>query len=345
MGLFTAPVPGTNYSITTPIIQINQYPEWDVTVALALYFTGLGGMLMAITGLLEITGKYNELVKKNAIFAFIFTVLALVSFDMHLGMPGRGFFAPINALPQMVHSWMARGIEFVGGLLLFTFLFMILKLLNSKNIVANWTLAILGIIAGIFSTTYSGFELSSATGVPFWNNGGLPALFLASGTVAGAAWSYIMSLITRGEEGIRARRLTAKLLAYAAIAELASWFLFAANVNFIYVFDQVAYEYLVTSLTFILDLALLGIVVIVPGIGNLMLWRRATRAATPQALDFPAYLKYAILAVAILALIAGYFTRADILFAGQYAYQVAPMTPFQLTSNQPIPIGSFGWRS
>lgn len=345
MGLFTSPVPGTNFGINTPIIQINQYPEWDVTVALALYFTGLGGMLMAITAAMEFTGKYQSIVKKNSVFAFIFTTLALISFDIHLGNPTRGFFAPINALPQMVHSWMARGIEFVGGLLVFSFLFMALKvLLNSKSSTANWTLAILGLIAGIFSTTYSGFELSAATGIPFWNNGGLPALFLASGTVGGAAWTYIMSLVTKGEEGIRGRRLSAKLLMYSAVAELATWFLFMANVNFIYVFDAVAYEYMITSAVFILDLVLVSLAFVIPGISNLMLWR-FNRASPQPILDFPSYIKYAILVVAILALIAGYYTRAEILFAGQYAYQVAPLTPFQFTSNQPIPIGSFGWRS
>lgn len=344
MGLFTAPVPGTNFGINTPILQINQYPEWDITVALALYFTGLGGMLMAITAAMEFTGKYQSLVKKNSVFAFIFTLLALIFFDIHLGNPTRGFFAPINALPQIVHSWMARGIEFVGGLLVFSFLFMVLKVLNSKNVIANWTLAILGLIAGIFSTTYSGFELSAATGIPFWNNGGLPALFLASGTVGGAAWIYIMSLVTKGEEGIRARRLSAKLLMYSAVAELATWFLFMANVNFIYVFDEVAYEYMITSGTFILDLVLISLAFVIPGISNLMLWR-SNRASPQPILDFPSYIKYSILVIAILALIAGYYTRAEILFAGQYAYQVAPLTPFQFTSNQPIPIGSFGWRS
>ncbi|TRM98033.1 nitrite reductase, partial [Sulfolobus sp. E1] len=68
MGLFTAPAPGTNFGINSPIIQINQYPVWDITVALALYFTGLGGMLMAITGALELSGKYPNLVKRNSIF-------------------------------------------------------------------------------------------------------------------------------------------------------------------------------------------------------------------------------------------------------------------------------------
>ncbi|MEW9492141.1 MAG: NrfD/PsrC family molybdoenzyme membrane anchor subunit [Candidatus Aramenus sulfurataquae] len=346
MGLFTAPVPGTSFGVQAPILQINQYPEWDVTVALALFFTGLGGMLMAITGLLEVTGKYPGLVKRNSVFAFIFTTLALISFDIHLGNPERGFFAPINAFPQMVHSWMARGIEFVGGLLLFTFIFMALKVvLNSKSVVLNWTFAILGVLAGIFSTTYSGFELSAATGVPFWNNGGLPALFLASGTVGGAAWSYIMSFVGSGEEWIRARRLTAKLLAYSAIAELATWFLFVANVNFINVFDEVGYIYLVTSATFALDLVLLGLGFVVPGIGTLMIWR-ATKATGGNTLnDFSMAIKVAILVVAVLALVAGFFTRADVLFAGQYAYQLAPLTPFQYTSNQPVPIGSFGWRS
>ncbi len=345
MSLFTAPAPGTNFGINTPIIQINQYPVWDITVAFALYFTGLGGMLMAITGALELSGKYPNLVKSNSIFAFIFTVLALVTFDIHLGNPVRGFFAPASAFLELTHSWMARGIIFVGGLLLFSFLFMVLKVLNNKNVVANWTLAILGLIAGIFSTTYSGFELAATTGIPFWNNGGLPALFLASGTVGGAAWSYIMSLIDRGEEGIRARRLTAKILMYSAIAELATWFLFMANVNFIYVFDQVAYEYMLTSVTFIIDLAFLALTFIIPGVGNLMLWRMVKPTGGQSIVDFPAYVKYAILVAAILALIAGFYTRADVLFAGQYAYQLSPMTPFQSTSNQPIPVGSFGWRS
>ncbi|AAY81403.1 NrfD/PsrC family molybdoenzyme membrane anchor subunit [Sulfolobus acidocaldarius] len=349
MGLFTAPAPGTNFGINSPLLQINQYPEWDVTVALALYFTGLAGMLMAITSILEFTGRYPSLVKRNSIFVFIFAVLSLVAFDIHLGVPIRGFYAPANAFAALLNSWMARGIEFVGGLLVFSLIFMAIKVLDVKNVVATWVFAILGLVAGIFSTTYSGFELSAATGVPFWNNGGLPALFLASGIVGGSAWSYIISLVTKGEEGIRARRLTAKLLAYSAVAELATWFLFMANVNFVYVFNEVAYNYMISAVTFVIDLALLGLAFVVPGVGNLMMWRMlrktSSQSPSPSPIDFPNYLKIIILVVAILALVSGFFTREDILFAGQYAYQVAPLTPFQYTNGQPTPIGAFGWRS
>lgn len=148
----------------------------------------------------------------------------------------------------------------------------------------------------------------------------------------------------------------AKLIAYSGIAELASWFLFLATVNFIYVFDEVAYDYLLSQTTFYLDLTLSVLSVLIAGGGSLVaspmlriMFRQPPNEASKaigeiKPTDLPTAVKYAVLVAAIFAIIAAYLTRADILFAGQYAYQVAPMTPFQIVSNQPIPIGSFGWR-
>ncbi len=217
---------------------------------------------------------------------------------------------------------------------------------------ARIVFAVLGMLFGIFATTYSGFEFAATTGVPFWNNGGIPLLFLAGGVFVGSGIGYILAFITKGDEGIMARRLMAKLLAYSGIAELASWFLFLATVNFIYVFNEIAYYYLLSQPTFYIDLILSALAVIIAGGGSLIfsfrimpIPKEASKSLGEiRPSDLPTAVKYAVLVAAIFAIIAGYLTRADILFAGQYAYQVAPMTPFQIVSNQPIPIGSFGWR-
>ncbi|MEJ2776282.1 NrfD/PsrC family molybdoenzyme membrane anchor subunit [Sulfolobaceae archaeon RB850M] len=355
MGLFTAPIPNP-FGVKAPIQQINEYPLWSEYVALALYFTEVAGMLMAILGILEYTGNYPSLSKKGAPVVFVSTVLAFVFFAMDLGRPFAATSSPLEALANFYHSWMARGIVFVSGLLLFSFLYMLTFLFErfvKNRIWVRVLFATLGMLFGIFSTVYSGFEFAATTGIPFWNNAGLPVLFLAGGVFVGAGLGYILAFFTKGDEGIKARRLMAKLLAFAGIAELASWFLFLASVNYINVFDETAYDYLLSQSTFYADLIMSSLSVIISGGGYLasgpylaFLINPSKKAAIGEIkpTDLPKAIKYAILIAAVFAIVAAYFTRADILFAGQYAYQTAPMTPFQSVSNQPIPIGSFGWR-
>ncbi|QKR00587.1 polysulfide reductase NrfD [Metallosphaera tengchongensis] len=354
MGLFTSPSPGTSFGIQAPIIQINQYPLWGDYVALALYFTEIAGMLMAIIGLMEVKGKFTSFNKRASVVTFIAAVLALGFFDMDLGRPAAALSSPIEAIANFGHSWMARGIIFVGGLLLFSFLYMAVSLLNMKNRLVRGVIAVIGVFAGIFSTTYSGFELAATTGVPFWNNAGIPVLYLADGIFAATGLAYIVALAGKNEDVIRARVTLSKLLFFSSVAELAAWFLFMASVNFIYVFDQVAYNYLITSSSFLADLGLTSLTLVLSGIGYLSIsgipMMGMKGATTSKAvgelpvMDLPAVMKYLLVVAAILALVAGYLTRADVLFAGQYAYQLAPLTPFQIVTNQPVPIGSFGWR-
>ena len=355
MGLFTAPSTSP-YGIQAPIQQINEYPLWGTEVALALYFTEVAGMLMAILGIMEFTGKYPSMAKKGAPTVFVATILAFAFFAYDLGRPFAATSSPIEALANFSHSWMARGIIFVSGLLLFSLLYTISVFVKKVPTFARITFSTLGMLFGIFATTYSGFEFAATTGIPFWNNAGIPVLFLAGGAFVGAGIGYILAFVTKGDEGIMARRLMAKLLAYSGIAELVSWFLFLATVNFINVFDEVAYDYLISQSTFYADLTLSALSVLISGIGSLvssnvtrMLFKQQVQAPK-QAIgeikpsDLPTAIKYAILIAAVFAIVAAYLTRADILFAGQFAYQTAPQTPFQIVSNQPIPIGSFGWR-
>lgn len=333
MGLFNAPS-SSGYGFTTPITQINVYPEWGATVALALYFTELGGMTAAILSLMYISGKYSRITRPGSIAMFIATVLALGFFTADLGQPGRALFSPFNALPQITHSWMARGIEFVGGLLLFSFLFMVGSFIKAIPKLVMKILAALNVIFGIAATTYSGFELAAATGVAFWyGNGAVPLLYLASGILAGTALLFLIAFFMRSEEGGMARSLLGKLLAYSAIAELAAWFIFVENVNPTLPFDALGLSYLLSSSTFYIDIAFDFLIVLGAGGGALM-----TRGSPRMMGSW----NYILFVLAILALLAAYFARIDILYAGQFAYAAAPQAPFNQNSSLVTP--GFGWR-
>ncbi|NON63103.1 NrfD/PsrC family molybdoenzyme membrane anchor subunit [Acidianus sp. RZ1] len=344
MSLYTAPAPNTPYGIQTPLLQINQYPLWSGYVELALYFTELAGMLMVIIALLEVA-KFKSITKSGSIATFIASVLALGFFAADLGRPEEGIFAPIRAIQFFPYSWMARGVIFVSGLLLFSFIYMVMKILNKGGRITTLVVAILGLFAGIFSTTYSGFELAATTGVPFWNNGAIPLLYLSDGVFVATALAYILAFFIKSEEGARVRFLMVRLQFYSSIAVLSSWFLFMATVNYLYVFNQVAFYYMLSTSSFALDIGLTGIVVVLSGFSTMPTFGFLMKGVQIGGImDLPSTIKYIMLATAIIALIAGFLTRADILLAGQYAYQLAPMTPFQLTNSQPVPIGAFGWR-
>ncbi|MDT7899927.1 MAG: DmsC/YnfH family molybdoenzyme membrane anchor subunit [Sulfolobales archaeon] len=348
MGLFTSP-PNLPFGVQAPLVQINEYPLWGEYVALALFFTELAGMLMAILGVMEFTGKYRGLPKLGAPVVVVTAILAFAFFAMDLGRPYAATSAPVEALANFSHSWMARGIIFVSGLLLFGILYTIAVYFSKVPLWLRVTFSTIAMLFGIFSTVYSGFEFAAAPGVPMWNSGAIPLLFLAGGVFVGAGVAYILSIAVKGDEGVSARRTLAKLITFAGIAELASWFLYLATLNTGYVFNEVGYAYLTSQATFYVDLVISALAVIISGGGYLASVPLGSifgksKAGEAKVGDLPSAVKYAIVVAAIFAIVAAYLTRADVLIAGQIAYQTAPMTPFQTVSNQPIPIGAFGWR-
>ncbi len=350
MGLFTSPSPNTPFGVQAPLLEINQYPMWGTEVALALYFTELAGMLMAIIAIFRLKG-YTSISRTGSIAVFVSAVLALAFFVYDLGRPMAAISSPLAALEAFSHSWMARGIIFVGGLLLFSFIFMVLNLMRRPTMLGlkvgalTKVVGVIGLLLGIFSTVYSGFELAATTGIPFWNNGAVPLLYLADGIFVGDALAYILAFFTKGDEGVRTRVITTRLLTFSSIALLSSWFLFMASVNFIYVFDEIAYYIMTSSLSFVADI---GLITLSLGVSGLVMIPTYVKGfplfKVSESGDLSTKVKYVVLVIAVIALVAGYLTRADILFAGQAAYQLSPMTPFQISSGQPVPIGSFGWR-
>lgn len=80
---------------------------------------------------------------------FVATILAFAFFAYDLGRPLAATSSPIEALINFSHSWMARGIIFVSGLLLFSLLYtfsVFLKLPQGIARKARIIFAVLGML-------------------------------------------------------------------------------------------------------------------------------------------------------------------------------------------------------
>jgi len=168
-----------------------------------LWFAGIAGMGGVAYALLKLF-KVEEKLKELALIVFASTVLGLVFVVADLSRPFNMPSAILSSLAQgifmakLAQSWMAIGISLLFLLLVFTlllalrhtFLGGLAKLTDTK-----WFLALLALI-GFLVTIYSGFLISSAPGVPFWNTALIPILWVISAAICAIA---ILKLLVRSE--------------------------------------------------------------------------------------------------------------------------------------------------
>lgn len=125
----------------------------------------------------------------------------------HLGKPSR--FWRLFLKPGS--SWLARGLIFVA---LFT-LFGALQIMSSLWLPGTgWEtlFKILAVILALLVAAYSGFVMNYVNGIPFWNSGLLPLLFVVFGILSGVAVIILIGLLGHDADLIAAIGFTPVLL-------------------------------------------------------------------------------------------------------------------------------------
>ncbi|MEM2597929.1 MAG: NrfD/PsrC family molybdoenzyme membrane anchor subunit, partial [Thermofilum sp.] len=139
--------------------------------------------------------KIEEKLKELSLVIFASVVLGLVFVIADLSRPANMPAAILSSLAQgifiakLTESWMTLGITLL-------FLLLILSLLLTlrhaavpalaKLTDAKWYLVLLALI-GFLVTVYSGFLISSAPGIPFWNTALIPVLWVLSASICAIA--------------------------------------------------------------------------------------------------------------------------------------------------------------
>jgi formate-dependent nitrite reductase membrane component NrfD len=158
-----------------------------------LFLGGLAGgayMVGALTDLFK-KEKYAVLSKSGILASFVSIVLGLVLLVFDLKRFKEVPLVILNAYRRFPGSIMTVGTWIITGFTLVSLVTVVLWYLDGHGLVRK-IVEVIGVILGLATAAYTGILLSFARGVPFWNSGFLPWLFVLSGLLTGLAISVLL---------------------------------------------------------------------------------------------------------------------------------------------------------
>ncbi len=168
------------------MVKYTPQAEWiekrGIFLWLAFFFGGIGSGLY-------LTSLWLDSLAGMLAGWLIVLVLKGAAHLAFLGQPWRFWRAVLR--PQT--SWISRGLIAV---LLFA-LFGLLQFIFAYSLPGSSAELVFKIISAVMAVViamYTGFTLACLSGVPFWNNGLLPVLFLACGITGGLGLALAMAL-------------------------------------------------------------------------------------------------------------------------------------------------------
>ena len=166
---------------------------WGPIMVGYLFLGGLAGgayMVGALTDLFK-KEKYAVLSKSGILASFVSIVLGLVLLVFDLKRFEVAPLVILNAYRRFPGSIMAVGTWIITGFTLVSLVTVVLWYLDGHGLVRK-IVEVIGVILGLATAAYTGILLSFARGVPFWNSGFLPWLFVLSGLLTGLAISVLL---------------------------------------------------------------------------------------------------------------------------------------------------------
>lgn len=178
---------------------------WDpLLLGLEGFFLGIAGMGGIAYALLRFY-KVEEKLRELSMILLTSVVLALIFVAADLSRPFNMPFAILRSLAsgvfiaKLAQSWITLGIGTLSLYLLFTLALALrhTAVPSLSRVTDNKYFLILLALAGLLATVYSGFVISAASGVPFWNTSLIPVLWLITGSICAIA---VLKVLIRDEK-------------------------------------------------------------------------------------------------------------------------------------------------
>jgi len=166
---------------------------WGTVMVVYLFLGGLAGGSYTVGALADLLNKkeYRPFTKAGILSSFVSIVLGLVMLVLDLK---RFEVAPVgilNVYTRFPESIMTVGTWLITAFTVVSLLTVMLWFLDGDEL-ARKAVEVVGIVLGLGTAAYTGILLSFARGVPVWQSGFLPWLFVLSGLLTGMAFSIIV---------------------------------------------------------------------------------------------------------------------------------------------------------
>lgn len=322
-----------------------QQTVWGWLIAVYLFLGGLGGTVLSLSALTDLfLAKDQNHSHKPAIFGAITGFIALAVGTVFLL---SDLLQPLKAYYTLLHptSWIFWGVVFISIYFVFTILYG-LPYIKNWPIIKNFSKLITyiekwqkvsGLIAatmGLLVALYTGFLLSTAPAIPFWNTPALPILFLISGSSTGSAllMLYLSQLKRPDTYEVHLLHFLERLDIILMSSEV---LLLAAYFNYFRTSAEagkISAKFLLSHSGFTFGFLTLGL--IVPLLLELYIWsqgrhpsahgepRTLAGAETAAIQEGPSHINHRglIVLATLLVLLGGFLLRWYVLKAGFYGY-------------------------
>jgi formate-dependent nitrite reductase membrane component NrfD len=202
--------------------------EWNWLIAVYLFLGGVGAGAYTIAAINGFVGEGLELSTTIGLWiswpALGIGSLALL---LDLGQPTKAVYA--GAKPGT--SWIARGFWIISLFMILSFIHTVLfQFGDAAGSTLVQVLSVVTIALAVGTMAYTGVLLGASKGMPFWNTGIVPVVFVISAIVTGH-FTIMLGVTLLGEAaeiGAEMRTMAAEAAAFVALEVLAILFFLQA---------------------------------------------------------------------------------------------------------------------
>lgn len=172
---------------------------WGWMLASDFFFAGMGGAMLLIAGLADLTQGVGKISRLGNIVAPLFIALGACLLILELGRPLQAWRVFLN--PRAILTIGAWTMLVAIGLGLFYASFGLQGMPWSNWIALRKIIALLLVFAGLIVATYPGILLGRHKSRPFWTGPAMMMLFLLSSLITGLASHILSSVILPPKSG------------------------------------------------------------------------------------------------------------------------------------------------
>ena len=169
--------------------------NWGILLVGYLFLGGAAGGAYAVGGLADLLKgkdkKYRVFSKSGVLVSLFAMIIGLVLLVVDLKRFAVDPLVILNAYVRFPGSILTVGTWIVTAFIAISLVTVLISYFGGLGLLRK-LVEVVGVVLGVSTAAYTGLLLAFSRGIPFWNSGLLPVLFVVSGVLTGLALTMVL---------------------------------------------------------------------------------------------------------------------------------------------------------